>query len=224
MLVVVEGIDGSGKTTLVERLVRRLEAAGVPDVVRTAEPTHKEWGRYLRALSPAERAVTPRGVELGLFLADRAEHVASVVAPALVRGATVVQDRSYHSTVVYQGGSGFSRHALLEINKSIAPEPDVLFVVDVDPQVALDRIGQRGPASAFETLEDLEHYRRVYRRFFPNTRLLRGDRSADRVEEEAWYVLERVGTGARRGTLLSERREDPSYFSDARLDSVEEGW
>lgn len=101
--VVFEGGDGVGKTTQIERLAQWLRER-VPDVVVTREPGGTELGRELRAAVMHGDHVAPRAEAL-LYAADRAHHIYSVVAPALERGAVVVQDRYLDSSIVYQGGA-----------------------------------------------------------------------------------------------------------------------
>src|SRR5215470_1061986 len=102
--VVLEGNDGCGKSTQAGRLVRRLEGAG-HTVVATFEPGATELGRELRQiLLGGDAAVTPRAEAL-LMAADRAQHVAEVIEPALVRGAWVVSDRFVGSSLAYQGAA-----------------------------------------------------------------------------------------------------------------------
>ncbi len=101
-LITVEGIDGAGKSTQVERLTALLDARR-HHVVATREPGATALGRELRRIVLGrELALTP-DAELLLFLADRAEHVATVIAPALAAGSIVVCDRFADSTVAYQG-------------------------------------------------------------------------------------------------------------------------
>lgn len=101
MLVTLEGPDGAGKTTLAEGLADRLRRSGRTAVV-TQEPGGGPIGPVVRQ-ALLEGGEVPPLAELFLFLADRADHVARVVRPALDRGEVVVCDRFSDSTVVYQG-------------------------------------------------------------------------------------------------------------------------
>lgn len=101
-LITVEGIDGAGKSTQVERLAALLRARG-HRLVSTREPGATALGRELRRMVLGRELALAPDAELLLFLADRAEHVATVIAPALAEGAVVLCDRFADSTLAYQG-------------------------------------------------------------------------------------------------------------------------
>ncbi|MBK7861583.1 MAG: dTMP kinase [Archangiaceae bacterium] len=151
MLIAFEGIDGSGKSTQAARLAEALRADG-SEVVLTKEPTDGPWGKKLRQSFVTARMTAKD--ELDCFLSDRREHVEQLIRPALNRGATVIVDRYYWSTVVYQGMRGLDPAEVLKLNEAFAPRPDVTFLVDVDPHVALERIS--GRAGGRDLLENLE--------------------------------------------------------------------
>ena len=111
-LLAFEGLDGSGKSTQAERLVRALRETG-HEVVATAEPTGGPWGRRIRAAARGEAPVSAQD-ELAWFVEDRREHVAQVIGPALAGGRVVVTDRYFLSTVAYQGARGLDWRAILE--------------------------------------------------------------------------------------------------------------
>src|SRR5262249_23925015 len=100
--VVVEGGEGSGKSTQVERLARRMRAPD-DDVVTTFQPGHTKVGAEIRDILLHSDVPLDAQTELLLLLADRAQHVAEVIAPALTRGAIVISDRFAPSTIAYQG-------------------------------------------------------------------------------------------------------------------------
>ncbi len=161
VLVAIEGIDGAGKTTQADLLEAWAKAREL-DVVRSKEPTTGPWGMKVRnskftaRLSPAD--------ELECFINDRQEHVAQLIAPALARGAFVVIDRYYYSTVAYQGARGVEPEALLARNRAFAPVPDLLVLLDLDPEVGLQRIHQRGLGQdLFESVPELTRARAIFR-------------------------------------------------------------
>jgi len=156
VLIAFEGIDGSGKSTQAAMLVKWLEGRG-REVVFSKEPTNGPHGQRLRQSFVTQRLSAAD--ELQAFIDDRREHVATLVRPALSRGAIVVIDRYYYSTVAYQGARGLDRGEVLRMNESFAPRPDAVFLVDLDPQVALERISAR--AGGRDLLENLEEQLRV---------------------------------------------------------------
>jgi len=144
MFVSFEGLDGSGKTTQVERLRSALEADG-REVVTAREPGGTALGEQLRSLVLHGGEMTPWAEAL-LYAAARAELVAEVVEPALARGADVLLDRYFDSSVAYQGiGRGLGLHEVLELNLLAVRGriPDRTFVLAVDPTRSLERVGGR---------------------------------------------------------------------------------
>ena len=142
MFVSFEGLDGSGKTTQVERLRESLEADG-REVVTAREPGGTALGEELRALVLHGREMTPWAEAL-VYAAARAELVAQVIEPALARGADVLLDRYFDSSVAYQGiGRGLGLHEVLELNLLAVRGcvPDRTFVLAVDPTRSLERVG-----------------------------------------------------------------------------------
>jgi|AFSR01.1.fsa_nt_gi dTMP kinase len=164
MFISFEGIDGCGKTTQAERLVVALQNAAIP-VVYTHEPSSTCLGRYLRQvlLDTKNMLLTTRAETL-LFAADRAEHVETVIRPALAAGRVVICDRFADSTRAYQGYGRQLSADFIEQSLQLATqglEPDLTFLLDVPVEVALDRLAQRGvPAHRFETAGP-EFYHRV---------------------------------------------------------------
>lgn len=158
LLVAFEGIDGSGKTTQVDGLCALLERTGVA-FVRTREPTDGPFGRRIRESARTGR-MSPED-EAAAFIEDRREHVRDLIAPALAEGKVVVVDRYLHSTVAYQGALGLDPDELLR-RQAFAPAPDLLFIVDVPPEVGLSRVHGRGDrADLFEERENLTRVRAI---------------------------------------------------------------
>lgn len=191
ILLAFEGIDGSGKSTQARRFADWATEQGL-DVVRTREPTDGPWGKKIRAARFTERM--PPEEELAAFIADRAEHVETVIRPALNRGALVVVDRYYYSTVAYQGARGFEPKELLAKNRSFAPIPDMVVLVDLDPKEALSRIQSRGEGQdLFENIAELTKVRALFRSLSDtHVALIDGARNADAVFAE---ILKRVLSG-----------------------------
>jgi dTMP kinase len=139
--VVLEGGEGTGKTTQVARLASRLRAQG-RDVVETFEPGATTLGVELRTLLLHHAGPLDARAELLLLLADRAQHVVEVVAPALAAGAVVISDRHTPSTLAYQGvarGLGVDEVAVASAWATGDVVPDLVVVLDVEPGVAAAR-------------------------------------------------------------------------------------
>ncbi|MCP5520537.1 MAG: dTMP kinase [Verrucomicrobiales bacterium] len=160
-LLVIEGIDGAGKSTQANALAHTLADRGL-DVVQTREPTDGPWGRRIRESATTGR-MTPQE-ELNAFIQDRKQHVAELIRPGLAEGKVVVMDRYYFSTVAYQGARGLDPAELLRLNESFAVEPDLLVVIDLPAEVGLKRVGHRdGAGNEFETLTQLTRSREIFR-------------------------------------------------------------
>jgi dTMP kinase len=140
LFVTFEGVEGSGKTTVAKAIAENLRQKGLTVVV-TAEPGDTSVGRQIRQLLATVDERTA-WTETFLFLADRAEHVAKVVKPALERGEIVLCDRFTDSTIAYQGfGLGLPLEWLMQLN-SIATNglvPDLTLLLDIDPEMGLKR-------------------------------------------------------------------------------------
>jgi dTMP kinase len=138
ILIAIEGIDGTGKSTQLRLLTEELGRRGY-EVVATREPTDGSSGRKIRELYLNRRHATP-AEELALFMADRREHVEEVIAPALAAGKIVLTDRYYFSTAAYQGAAGHDPEAILRENESFAPEPDLVLLLELPPAMSIERI------------------------------------------------------------------------------------
>lgn len=160
LFIVIEGIDGTGKSTHARRLAEKFLAQG-RQVVLSREPTDGPWGTKLRASAATGRLSAAD--ELEYFLNDRREHVEATIAPALAAGKVVVLDRYYFSTMAYQGARGFDPSKIRRLNEVFAPVPDLLLILDLEVDKALQRIGSRGDtANEFEQRENLQRCREIF--------------------------------------------------------------
>ncbi len=167
--IVLEGLDGAGTTTQADMLCRALRDAG-REAVLTAEPSGGPIGTMIRQML-SKRIVQPSGDAIDretlalLFAADRLDHVASLVSPALDRGADVVSDRYYHSSFVYQGdvdgSDSFDVEWVRQLN-SRARTPDITFFFEVPVAVSLERLGERAQRDIYETREKLTRLEQRY--------------------------------------------------------------
>ena len=160
MFITLEGIEGSGKTTQIARLVDFLEGKGL-ECIATRQPGGTLIGKNIRSilLDPASKTLEPTA-ELLLYMADRAQHIHELIRPCLMDGKTVVCDRYYDATVVYQG---FARGLDIKLIRKLhhllfeGLKPDITLLLDLPPRLGLKRAweqlntGQRsGQESRFE--------------------------------------------------------------------------
>ena len=160
MFITLEGIEGSGKTTQIARLVDFLEGKGL-ECIATRQPGGTLIGENIRSilLDPASKTLEPTA-ELLLYMADRAQHIHELIRPCLMDGKTVVCDRYYDATVVYQG---FARGLDIKLIRKLhhllfeGLKPDITLLLDLPPRLGLKRAweqlntGQRsGQESRFE--------------------------------------------------------------------------
>jgi dTMP kinase len=192
--IVLEGGEGVGKSTQIALLAERISAMGRP-VTRTFEPGGSPRGAELRRmLLLADEPIDARS-ELFLMLADRADHVAEVIRPALASGAVVVCDRFTPSTLAYQGlGRGFALTELEEMCAFAADglAPDVVVVLDLPDDVAESRITGLRDRFEREGAEFHAAVRNAYRDLAADRDwvLVDAGGSIDDVASRVWAVVE----------------------------------
>jgi dTMP kinase len=158
--IVFEGIDGAGKSTHIARLARAIEARGFK-VLQTREPGGTAIGERLRELVLHESMGLE--TECLLMFAARAEHLRSVILPALDRGVNVFCDRFTDATYAYQGGGrGMSIERIANLEQWVqgALRPDLVCVFDLPEEVAAQRRAAVRQADRFEQ-QDLDFFKRV---------------------------------------------------------------
>jgi dTMP kinase len=183
VLVALEGIDGTGKSTQAKRLTVIFRGQGY-DVVPLREPTDSPWGRRLREAMAAGRHVLAPSQELDLFLQDRRYDVAVHIKPALAAHKLVLMDRYYFSTIAYQGALGIDPEMIRQMNETFAPVPDAVFLLLVSPAQALERIRHGRPqvTDGFEREDYLHKVDEIFRTLqAPHLHLIAADQPIEIV-------------------------------------------
>lgn len=164
--IVLEGIDGSGKTTHAKLLKKFLRTLGF-SVVSVKDPGTTPLGEKIRRILKSNVKISPTS-ELFLFLASRRQLVEDVIRPALRQGKIVISDRFTHSTLAYQGRGKMLFPETLPMFCFIASggtEPELTIVLDVDPEIGLRRVKDRyfsdGENKDRFELENLEFHKRL---------------------------------------------------------------
>lgn len=169
-LITLEGIDGSGKSTVAEKLQKNPEIKAFKPVF-TREPT-----RGTLTGNVVEKAIqsdTDQLAELFLFTADHAEHLAKLIKPALEKGKIVISDRYSDSRYAYQGMT-LKTHLenplewVKDLHRGWTIVPDLTFLFDIRPEISIERCGKRGEQSKFEKLEFLRGVREIFLKLAAN--------------------------------------------------------
>ncbi len=165
-LIVLEGIDGVGKSTQCRMLREYLEGKQVP-VVQLYEPTHGTWGKQVRKILVEGRNGISPEKELDLFIKDRMENVELNIMPALDDNKVVLIDRYYYSTAAYQGALDLDPNMILEKNQAFAPKPDCVLFMTLPVEQSLERIKvSRGEEpNEFEKLDYLKRVQEIFNSF-----------------------------------------------------------
>jgi len=188
LLIAIEGIDGAGKTTNARELFSYLENLGY-QVLLLKEPSDSIYGRKIRS---SEKRL-PAEEELRLFLLDREIDVKERIIPALEEGKIVIMDRYYYSNMAYQSARGIEAEKIRELNERFAPKPDLVIILDVSPETALERIKARGKRTAFEEKEYLERVRENFLKIADErTVVVNAERPLEEVREEIFYTVRRL--------------------------------
>jgi len=204
LFITFEGIEGCGKTTQVNLLVKYLEEKGI-SCVKTLEPGGTDIGQAIRkVLLDSKNTHLAPLTELILYAADRAQHVSEIIRPALDQGEWVVCDRFYDATVAYQGfGRGMNMDLISYLN-SLAAEgasPDLTILMDCPEDIGLTRALERNKIQNLEDQgrfekEKIEFHRKVRggylnlaEKYKDRFRIIDASRSVDEVKEDIKGIL-----------------------------------
>ena len=188
-LVSIEGIDGCGKTTHVKLLAEWLRSQGYKVVV-TDEPTDGIIGRIIKRALRGELKLSVTAEAL-LFAADRVQHIAELIRPALMAGKIVITERYFYSSFAYQSARGLSMAWLESINRA-AMKPNLVILIDLPADAALQRIKRSRKLDKFEM--DLQLQRRVRANYLRIARLkgfkiVNGERPIDEVQADIRKIV-----------------------------------
>ena len=182
MFIAIEGINGSGKTTQTKHLAKLLRNEGF-DVITTKEHTEGIVGKEIQKVLDHKKKVDARTLQI-MFVADRSDHVYRYADIIKDKSKFLITDRYLYSTIAYGTAAGVSNDYLLELN-SVFPTPDKLFIILIDPIVAMKRIdGDRNRPSRelFEKKEFLEDVQTNYRKF-KNATFIDGEMPVDEITQ-----------------------------------------
>lgn len=183
IFIVIEGLDGSGKTTQATLLAQKLSQSH--NILLTAEPSRGKIGTFIRDCCLYEQTRLPTEAETLLFAADRIEHMEKELKPALDEGKVVICDRYVYSSLAYQGSAGLSLDWIKTVNAR-ALQPDFAIFIDMSPEKVIERLQRK--KSVMETLETQRKVREVYMKYVEKGELVSidGDRGKEAVARELY--------------------------------------
>ncbi len=197
--IVIEGIDGAGKSTQARLLAEWFEERG-EEVVLTKEPTDTAFGKLIRRLvltggreGIIDGARISHEAEALLFAADRAEHVEKLIKPALKEGKIVISDRYFYSSLAYQWARGLDLEWLIDLNR-FAVRPDLAILLDLPVKESMRRINRRSIKSEFDKIAELqkavrENYLKLAERF-PEMRIVNALASVEDIHNDIVALVE----------------------------------
>ncbi len=199
ILLAIEGLDGSGKTTQAKLLYTLLSQEGY-NVCYLKEPTDGKWGKKIKKISQSKKRVISReGIqkEFELFLKDRKFDVENNIKPNINKHAIVILDRYYYSSIAYQGSLGYiAAEEIKKENEKIAPRPNIVFILDIPPVISTTRIhtdGENGVRNGFSSFESEKNLERVREAFLhlrdPIVHMIDGTRTRGAILDAIFNVV-----------------------------------
>ena len=207
-MISFEGLDGAGKTTQIELLARWLQEQNIP-FARTREPGGTPLGIEIRQLllNRPDLAITPLA-EAFLFQADRAQHFATLVLPALDEGKLVLTDRCYDASIAYQGvarGVGADLIEQFSLLATRGHKPDLTILLDLDPSqvhqrtdVTADASGLREERTRFDAEAESFHqrvqegFRMLARKYPERIKVVDASRSVEEIHQEIVELVKAI--------------------------------
>ncbi len=199
MFIVLEGIDGAGKSTQARLLAKWFENRGY-DVVLTKEPTDTPFGKLIRKLvltggkeGIIDGAKISHEAEALLFAADRAEHVDKLIRPSLAAGKVVISDRYFYSSLAYQWARGLDLEWLIDLNR-FAVRPNLVILLDLPVRESMKRLRSRKIKSEFDKILELqkkvrENYLRLAE-MFPEIKIVNAREDVETVHRQIVALVE----------------------------------
>jgi len=189
-IIAIEGIDGSGKTTVSTEIYSYLSSRGIP-VYYSFEPTYMKIGSIIHRFLRGEIPLDPHSQAL-LFAADRLEHLSREIIPHIKQGENVILDRYVHSSYAYQGALLNDLKWVVTINK-FALAPDLAIYIDAPPSTAIKRIKKKkgSKLSIYEHARFLGKVRNIYKLFVKKGELIEidGTKEKDQVISNALVLV-----------------------------------
>ena len=200
IFIVVDGIDGSGKSEIVKMLHNYLFSKHKRyRILTTREPTHGIYGNQIRKMLGKEKNPESSSKKLmDMFIKDRQEHLKNTIKPFLKKSNEheiniVLCDRYYYSTIAFQGAQGLDVKELIDKNKKFV-KPDIAFILDAEPSEALKRIEYR-QKEKFEQLEFMKKIREIFLRLpkllKDNIRIIDSGKPLKNVFEAVRYEVDK---------------------------------
>lgn len=199
IFIVIEGIDGAGKSTQAKLLAKWFETKGY-EVVLTKEPTDTAFGKLIRKLvltggreGIIDGAKISHEAEALLFAADRAEHVKKLIEPSIKAGKVVISDRYFYSSLAYQWARGLDLEWLINLNK-FAIRPDLVILLDLPVKESMKRINGRQLKSEFDRIAELqkkvrENYLKLVE-MFPEMKIVNALASIEDIHNDIVALVE----------------------------------
>ncbi len=181
-IIALEGIDGSGKTTISNMLYHTMRNQKVP-IYYTFEPTYSRVGSIIHKILRGDMKTSPAFLAL-MFASDRVYHFDEEIWPIVCEGTNVIVDRYIHSSIAYQGVALRDEKWVRLINQRVPP-PDLGLYIDIEPREAVKRLlamGRVRKPTIFEKIRFLTEVRRAYEAIVSRGELIEVDGNGDKEE------------------------------------------